>query len=234
MKTEALDRILRVITVMDLMTDAKYLKRADTFENAQNLFNEYDVVPYPKKGNIEGYFHKDNKELLQIAKKNLVSSDTNTLSLFKIIKEDKFCFVLSANEIEGYIHYSDLNKPFTKIPLFTIFEAVERSLWENIKNRINEEDLAKLFSESEVKNFLKSREFNTKRNVNVDWTGIFTFPFILKMARYYGLIDFSDQEIKLLKETRNKVAHSDRNLINSFKDVEKLINAQELCFEIIK
>ena len=178
MMTEALNRILKVFTVRDLMTGAKQLKRADSLQNAQYLFNEYDVVPYPKKGKIEGYFHKDTEEIIPIETKVLVSNGTNILELLKILNQSQFCFVLSANEINGYIHYSDLNKPFTKIPLFTIFEAAERSLWEKFQKRINEEDLSSVFNKHEVRKFLKRRELNIQRNVDIGWTGIFTFPYI--------------------------------------------------------
>ena len=229
MKSKALDRISKLITAEDLMTHAKQLKRADTLINAQYLFNEYDVVPYPKKGRIKGYFHRDNKDINQIETRILVSNGTNVFDLIRLLNKTPFCFVLSKNDIVGYIHFSDLNKSSTKISLFILFEATERKLWEKSKDRIQERDLKKVFKKNEVKVFLKKRNNIIKRNVDIGWTGIFTFPFILRLARFYGSIDLTDNEIKILIETRNKVAHSDRNLVNSYEDIKKIIRAEQIC-----
>ena len=234
MTTDTLDRLLKVFSAEDLMTHVKQLKRADTIENASYLFNEYDVVPYPKDGKISGYFYHKNIGIKEIEPNILLSHGTSIFDVIKLFGQNQFYFILSTNEVIGYIHFSDLNKPFTKIPLFAMFEAVERRLWEKFKDRINEDHLRQVFEENEVKRFIKKKEFNIKRNVDIGWTGVFTFPYILRLSRLYGLTDLTDYDIKLLKETRNKLAHSDRNLVNSYNDVKRLIESQELCLSIIK
>ena len=72
-----------------------------------------------------------------------------------------------------------------------------------------------------------------KGNVDLGWTGIFSFPYILKIARYYGLTQLPDEEIKLLKEVRNKVAHSDQNLVVQYSDVQPLAHAYELFTSLL-
>lgn len=234
MATETLKRLSKIFTVGDLMTDVKQLKRADTIENARNLFNEYDVVPYPKTGEIKGYFYHKNKGIKDIVQNTLISDGTSIFDLINLLNLNQFYFILSTNNISGYIHFSDLNKPYTKIPLYVMFEAFERRLWEKLKDRIKEEHLNRIFQENEVNGFLRKKKFNVKRNIDIGWAGIFTFPYILRLARFYGLSDLIDQDIKLLKETRNKLAHSGRNLVNSYNDVKRLIEAQELCLSMIK
>ena len=227
-----IDRILKVITVQDLMTDVTQLKRADDLKNAQLLFADFDVIPYPEEGEIKGYFHRDNSNIQKIETDIIVSNGTNIFELLTFFDKDKFCFVLSANKIVGYVHYSDLNKHSTKIPLFVLFESTERILWQQFKHRIKEKDLFKIFKEKEVKKFLKKREKNISKNVDIGWVGVFTFPYILRLANHYGLIKVPDKEIKLLKEIRNKIAHSDRNLIDSYSDIKQLLKALDLCVSI--
>lgn len=231
---KSLNRLYEVFTVEDLMTDLRQLKRADNYNDAKNLFNEYDVVPYPKKGKIKGYFNHNSEGINPIRSNVLVSHKTSIFDLFGLLSQNQFFFVLSGNEIVGYIHFSDLNKPFTKISLFAIFEAVERRFWEQFKNRVNEDGIRNVFGKKEFDRFFKKKAFNIKRNVDIGWTGVFTFPYILRLARYYGLTDLTDQDVKLLKETRNKLAHSDRNLVNSYKDAKRLNEAEKICRSLIE
>lgn len=234
MENEPIKRLSEVFTVQDMMTSADELKRADALEDAQYLFNEYDVVPHPRKGEIKGFFRRGSSKINQIETSILVSHGTSILDLPKLLSQAQFYFVISANRIVGYIHYSDLNKPVTKIPFFAVFQTVERGLWEQIMYRISEEDLPRVFKEIEVNRFAKKKEDNRKRNVDIGWTGIFTFPYILKLARFYGLTHLRDDEIKLLKETRNKIVHSDQNLITQYGDVQALVDAQDLCRTLIE
>jgi hypothetical protein len=234
MENKTVDRLSDIFTVQDVMTKADQLKRADTLENAQYLFDEYDVVPYPREGEIRGFFRRGSSKINQIETSILVSHGTSVFDLPKLLRQNQFYFVISANRIVGYIHYSDLNKSIIKIPIFAVFQTAERGLWEQIMYRISEEDLLKVFEEHEVKRFVRKKEENEKRNVNIGWTGIFTFPYILKLARFYGLTHLADSEIKLLKETRNKIAHSDRNLVTEYDDVQRLVEACDLCQSLIK
>ena len=232
MLNQTLDRLSSIFKAEDIMTKLKEIKRADNIENAKNLFNEFDVIPYPRNGQIEGYFHHKTKKDHAIKTDFLISHGTSIINLIQILKHKKFCFVLSGNEIVGYIHFSDINKPLTKIPLYVLIESIERKLWQEIRIRINENDLKNIFSDNDFKRFIKKNNYNIKRNIDIGWSGIFTFPYILKLARHYGKVDLSDSEITLLKEVRNKIAHSDKNLVNSFKEIDKLCKAIELCLSI--
>ena len=77
------------------------------------------------------------------------------------------------------------------------------------------------------------RQGAMKSNVDIGWEGVFTFPWILKLARHFGLIHLTDDEISSLRNVRNKVAHSDRCLVDRFDDVVALTEAHELFLQII-
>jgi len=51
---ESLERLSSTVSVWDVMTSSKHLRRADTLEEAKNLFYEFDVVPFPRRVKIEG------------------------------------------------------------------------------------------------------------------------------------------------------------------------------------
>ena len=75
-----IDRISGFITAEDIMTEVKDLKRADHIDNAKLLFNEYDVVPYPKNGSIQGYFHRAMDCCQKIERQQLISNKTDLLT----------------------------------------------------------------------------------------------------------------------------------------------------------
>lgn len=64
-KTKVLIRLDRILSVQDIMTPAQVLERAGSIEYATRLFKEYDVVPYPKIGRIEGFFKRNSNELIK-------------------------------------------------------------------------------------------------------------------------------------------------------------------------
>src|SRR6266550_2398466 len=112
------------------MTAAAQLKRADLIGHAQKLFHEYDVVPFPRSGEIKGFFSRGSSETSELKPGHLLSDATDVLELPRLLTAQPFYFVISANRITGYVHYSDLNKYVVAIPFFALFRTAERLLWE--------------------------------------------------------------------------------------------------------
>lgn len=216
------------------MTSNKHLKRAETVEEAQNLFHEFDVVPFPRRGKIEGFFKRDSDDITPLEVDHLLSADTSVLHMPDLLIQRPFYFVVSTNSVIGYVHYSDLNKVITKVPFFVVFQAAERRLWDKIEHRISERDLYKLFRDNEAKKLIDKSKEVARGNVDISWVGVFTFPFILRLARHYGLLDLPDDQIKLLKNTRNNVAHSDKLMVTGYEDVTSLAEAHKMVQEIIE
>jgi hypothetical protein len=208
--------------VSDIMTRTKDLRRADSLDDARKLFHEYDVVPFPRTGDIKGFFQQDNAITNDLKPNHLVSDATDLLELPHLLAAHRFFFVIAGNRVVGYVHYSDLNKHVVVIPLFGLFRTVERLLWDRIRTRIEEADLLKVFSEREIKGFLRKKRRLTKDNVDLGWSGVFSFPGILKLARRYGAIHHRDDEIEILRKFRNKIAHADGDLVENYHDVELL------------
>lgn len=233
MDSQKLSQLSRAFSVRDILTETERLRRADNLKNAELLFHEYDVVPYPRRGLLNGFFQRGSEQLHRIEPRHIVSEGTSLFDLPQLFCESLFYFVISGNRLVGYVHYSDFNKPVVKIPFFAMFQAVERRLWERFKDRISEDAVRRVFEPKEVDAFMRKKRKAERDNVDLGWVGVFSFPYILRLARFYGLTDISDEDIKLLKEVRNKVAHSDHHLVKDAKDVQTLAEARGLFLSLM-
>jgi hypothetical protein len=126
MDNQKLNQLSRAFSVQDILTETEQLRRADTLGNAEPLFHEYDVVPYPRKGLIQGFFKRVSEQLHNIEPRHIVSEGTSLFDLPQLFCEGLFYFVIAGNRIVGYVHYSDLNKPVVKVPFFAMFQHVGR------------------------------------------------------------------------------------------------------------
>lgn len=230
---KVVERLDHIFSVRDIMTPAEVLKRAVSIEIARPLFKEYDVVPYPRTGKIEGFFQRDSDDLCDLKPDHLISDTTGLLNMPQLLTQAPFRFVISADKIAGYVHYSDLNKPAMKVPLFVLFQSMEKKLWDKIENEITEDIVSKVFPDG-AKKLKSKRDKAVRGNVNVGWTGVFTLPYILRFANHFGETDISDDQIKLLRLTRNDISHADENLIGKHRSVSKLMEALKLCQSLPK
>jgi hypothetical protein len=229
-----LERLSDTFSARDIMTSVDPLCRADRHDDANLLFAEYDVVPHPRQGAISGFFQRDSAELCQILPKHLVSDSTSLFALPKLLANSRFFFVFADTRVVGYVHYSDLNKPLTKIPFFALYQAVERNLWDAASHRVTEQMLDQIFERAAVTEFISRRAQLARKNSDIGWTAVFTFPQIARIARHLGLTDVTDAEIRLLKNVRNKVAHSARSLVECFDDVGDLARASDVFQSILR
>ncbi len=225
---KALLKFDRILSAQDIMTPVQMLERADRLEDAIPLFKEYDVVPYPKTERIEGFFRRKTDELIDLRMEFIISDGTSLLDMPRLLDKMPFYFIIAGNKVTGYVHYSDLNKPVMKIPLFVLFQILEKNLWDRIKGDITEDLVRKVYREN-AQRYLNKREKARRKNVDIGWTGVFSLPGILKLARHLQAIDMSDEHIEVLRQTRNDVAHSDHNLISRESDVSRVATAVKLC-----
>jgi hypothetical protein len=228
-------RLDRIFSVQDIMTSAEKLEKAASSEEARPLFSTYDVVPYPKMGQIKGFFQPGMDKPSDLKSDCLISDTTSLLNMPQLLDQAPFRFVISADNIAGYVHYSDLNKPAMKVPLFVLFQAMEKKLWDKIENKINESIVREVFQDN-AQHLIKKQMTAIKGNVaignvSIGWIGVFTLPDILRLANHshFKATNLSIDQIKLLVLTRNAVAHSDRNLIGKHRDVSKLVEVIKLC-----
>ena len=119
----------RLFTVEHIMVPISKLERASTLEQAVPGFKDYDNIISPKTGAIKGYFSRIDRKHYLIEKKDLLGGGTSLLDLPALFGRRDFYYVLHGNEIAGYVHYSDLNNNYVRVPVFGLLQIVERKMW---------------------------------------------------------------------------------------------------------
>lgn len=229
---EQLLLLKRQYLVERVMIDRKRLTRATTEEEAKAYYGDYDVVPFPKTGIINGYFSKYHIGPNDIEKSVLIGGGTSILDLIELFSQRNFYFVLHANEVAGFIHYSDLNQPYVRIPLYGIMQIVETTSWNKINDLIDEKDIKDVVTRS-FDRLLSTKKKNERNNVGQGWIGVLNLPEILRLARLYRKNKLSDTEIEDIRLVRNKLAHPHGNLVDKKEDISALATGYKSCMKII-
>lgn len=232
MDSKKINQLSRAFSVQDIMTHVKDLKRASSYSGATRLFRQYDIVPFPARGLVEGFYESNFVEKQPIEREKILSDGTSLFDLPGLFLKSDFYFVISAAEVAGYVHYSDLNKPVVKIPLFAMYQAYERMLWDKISHRVTE-DVVKMLFQDKAESLIRAKRNAERGNIDLYWVGVFTFPYIAKIGRHFGVSHLEDEQIKHLKDLRNSVAHSDHNLVRDKQDVKRLASTYSLLRSLV-
>ena len=229
-------QLSETFTVRDIMVELPQLIRANDHQEARQLLSnhpEFDIIPLPSSGPVTGYFHRAGSMEERIRLSDLISDGTSIIDLPDLLSKRDFFFVLSLNVVCGFVHFSDLNKELVKLPFFVLFEAVERHLWPAVTARLTESDLGKVLDKQRVE-LLKQRMNRAKeKKVDLGWAGMLSFNEILRFSMYYGVIQLSHIELEVLASVRNRIAHSDRLLVDEHKDTQRLVQSRELCRKLL-
>ncbi len=161
--------------------------------------------------------------------------ETSVLELPELMRQKEYYFVLSESLVAGYIHFSDLNNSLVKLPYFILLEAIERHVWQAISSRLNEEDFPKVLSDDiRVQQLKQMHAKAAEEKTDMGWEGMLPFSEMLTFAVYYGVSRLTKNNIQLLSEVRNRVAHTDRPLVQTHSDMHKLVKIRELCQKLLQ
>lgn len=222
----ALEALARSFSVADVMVSVEHLARADSLAEARPLFGSYDFVPYPSSGRIEGWFRKDLEDGEPLSAGVLLSDSTSLIELPRFLAHKPAYLVLRGNVVGGLVHFSDLNNPLMKLPLYVLFEAVESELLPSLNKVLEEADLKAVLNRNRFGEVLKRRTRLQAERSELGWAQGLHFGELLALAKRCSIIDLPDNEVLSLNELRNKVAHADRLLIEANADVQYLDNVR--------
>lgn len=234
MKLRLGSQLIGQLTIEQVMVPTRDLCRADTKEQADLMHADFDVVPYPKRGEITGYFIRDFNELKPIETKVLLSHGTPIINLPQIFLSRPFSFIIATNRISGYIHYSDLNKPVARVPFFSAFQMAEGTIWERIQERISD-DLLRTHLEKKRFDRLAGLKKKRKRgNADLGWQDVLSLPDIVRIGRRLHQARLTDEEVTLLEEYRNRTVHANKQLIKSEGDIRSLCQVVSLALRLAR
>lgn len=234
-----MDQLGVAFSVRDVMVSLAELKRVDPEDEVEPFFKKYedfDYAPFPSQGDeIKGYFKRGEGKKYFIKRHDLLSDGTSLLTLLDLLTDRDFFFVLSSNKICGFVHYSDLNNEITKLPLFILFASAESHLWRLIKAQITEALVEQVVDNKERLDAIKRKRREVyEGRADRGWDGLLYFSEVLRLAKKSELIDLKPEEYDLLPKIRNKVAHSDRPLVEKHRDVKELKKARQLCEDLLQ
>jgi hypothetical protein len=216
------------------MVPARHLFRADTKEQANLVHGDFDVVPYPGRGEITGYFIRDSREPLPIEAKVLLSHGTPIIDLPRIFLSRPFGFIITTNRISGYIHYSDLNKPLARVPFFATFQMAEGAIWDRIQDQISDDLLRKHLEKKRFDRLAGLKKKHKRGNADLGWQDVLSLPDIVRIGRRLHQARLTDEEVTLLEEYRNRTAHANKQLIESEGDIRSLCEVVSLALRLAR
>jgi hypothetical protein len=234
---DTLAQLGAAFAVRDIMVRYEDLQLVDDESEAIRFFEEqedYDYTASPKTGRITTYYKRDEIKGQPLRQEDLLSDGTGLLDLLDLLTARDFFFVLSANRICGFVHFSDLNDELVKLPLFVLLAAAERRLWHRVREGLTEAELEDALVPERLEQVLERFEEAKEQRADRDLEGLLFFGEILKLARNRGLLpQVSSDDRGRLNDIRNRVAHHDRLLIEKHKDVRKLAKIRDLCRELM-
>jgi hypothetical protein len=234
---DTLAQLGAAFAVRDIMVRYEDLQLVDDESEARRFFEEqedYDYTASPKTGRITTYYKRDELKGQPLRQEDLLSDGTGLLDLLDLLTARDFFFVLSANRICGFVHFSDLNDELVKLPLFVLLAAAERRLWHRVREGLTEAELEDALVPERLEQVLERFEEAKEQRADRDLEGLLFFGEILKLARNRGLLpQVSSDDRGRLNDIRNRVAHHDRLLIEKHKDVRKLAKIRDLCRELM-
>src|SRR5271156_2058916 len=122
---ETLKRLATTFTVRDIMIPVSALVWAANESDAAAVSADnpdFNVIPIRHGTQFTGYFERDVGRAKKITLGDLISDGTSLLDLVEILEHREFFFVLRQN-VEGYVHFSDLNNHLVKYTFYVISEA---------------------------------------------------------------------------------------------------------------
>lgn len=224
-------------TVRDIMVPYEDFVTIDSESEAQRFFDKYEDFDYTAsltRGRITTSYKRDVPGSFELGQEHLLSDGTSLLELLSLMANREFFFILSANKICGFVHFSDLNHELVKLPLFVLLAAAESHLWLHVNEGLTEDEVESVMAPERFDEVVRRRKEARERNVDRGWGGLLYFGEILELARFRGLTCILVDDLYRLIEARNRVAHHDRLLVEKHEDVGELARIRDLCREIMR
>ena len=141
---ENLERLAGAFTVRDIMVSTGDLVFATVAADAplvSKTYSDFSIIPIKTENRFSAYFNRDTGLVTPIEINDLISDGTGILDLTGILKHHEFAFVLGPRQIDGYIHFSDLNHDLVKLVFYVVMQGVERTALNLVKPRLNDKFL---------------------------------------------------------------------------------------------
>lgn len=223
----ALEALARSFSAADIMTPEAALARADSVAEATLLLGDYDLVPFPKNGSVTGYFTHGVTDPCDLRPAIVISDSTTVLDLPEFFLAQPSLLVLRGQRIVGLVHFSDLNNPIVKLPLYVMFEAVESELVPELNRRATQADLEAVLRPERLRAIRARLAEARQHRADMGLAQGLLFSELLSLGMRVGILTITAADRDLLIGTRNRIAHADTPLVRNVEDVSALARAKE-------
>jgi hypothetical protein len=231
---ETLKRLATTFTVKDIMVpDVDLTIAADDLAAIRVSHDNphFSVIPIRQNGKPTGYFERDSRNTKNIELNDLISDGTSLLDLVEILEDRQFSFVLSQRQIDGYVHYSDLNHHLVKLAFYVISEALERAALDSIHGRDDRESLKQDLDPARSKQI--ENAYKRTGDAARSLVSCLNTADLLRLAAKADAIQIEEGVVKFIKDVRDASAHPSDNLISNYSDVKKLADVKRECLRVL-
>lgn len=234
---QTLTQLANAFTARDIMVDVDEMARADDPGEAARLLeahSEYDQIPLPAHGRVGGYYARNDNKFHAVQRSDLISDGTSLLTLPELLADRTFFFVLTSNHIQGFIHFSDLNNGLVRLPLFALFEAIERHFTRLVVAEHPDQDtLGSVLTEKRVTELRDKVAKATKHRSNRSALDYLSFDEVLRLCDHFHLIPLKGEDRQTLSKVRNLVVHPYHPLIEEHRDVRDLVRVHTVAKRLL-
>ena len=232
-----LDRLAQAFTVRDIMVPRVKLVCTPDEPSARTRLVEnadHDVIAIEQDGKVVSYLERGAERQRPIRLEDMVSDSTSILDLVDVLQHRVFCYVVGAQRIVGYVHFSDLNNHLAKLPYFVLFEAVESRVANLIGDRITEAVLDQVLDPQRCDGLRKAMARQKSDRSDLGWYALLSFNELIRFAVHLGSIDLRQTDIEVISRVRNLVAHAaGEPLVEAHADVKRLVLARSVCMSAV-
>jgi hypothetical protein len=233
-----LDRLAQAFTVRDIMVPRIRLICAPDEPSARTRLVEntdHDVIAIEQDGNVVSYLERGGGRQRPIRVEDMVSDSTSILDLVEVLQHRVFCYVVGAQRIVGYVHFSDLNNHLAKLPYFVLFEAIESRVANLIGDLITEAVLGQVLDPQRCDSVRKAMGRQRSDRSDLGWCALLTFNELIRCAVHFGRIRLRHTDIEVISKVRNLVAHvAGEPLVETHADVKRLVLTRSLCMSTLE
>jgi hypothetical protein len=231
---ETLKRLAITFTARDIMISRSGLVCARDESEAAKVSKvnpDFSIIPIRRKGRLDGYFERDAHIAREIALGDLISDGTSLLDLVEIFEERQFSFILSHQQIAGYVHFSDLNHHLVKLTFYVILEALERQVLSSIRPNDEREYLSKNLDPNRYNQI--ARQYKRHGDAARSLFNYLNISDILHLAVKTTKLQIDNDTITATKTFRDAAAHPSLNLVANYQEVESLGKVKRECLRIL-
>jgi hypothetical protein len=231
---DTLNRLATTFTVRDIMVHVAELTCAENESDAASVSSEhpeFNVIPIRADGTLTAYFDRDSHEVGTITLNDLISGGTSLRDVIEILEDRHFAFVVGHRNIEGYVHYSDLNHHLVKLTMYVLLEAVERFALQSLSATLTYEYLVDALGKSRAKQVQDA--LDRAGDAGRSLSNYLNISDLLQLAMKEGTIQVRKDTIKDMKDVRDGAAHAMENLVDECKPPRRLAEVKRECVRLL-